>query len=931
MASPGVEVELLVKGRSDLGEVAPEIKASERQTAVAIADLEWREMEGDDCEFHYGDGTNEAQESEFPTVERSRLQEMLSLLGLETCQAQKLSLQDSQQISSDSMKNWAPQGPKDLPWSFLRKLQALNAEARNTTMVLDMPPDARAAEKESQMEEEIIYWNTADDLSADIYSFSEPPSPDSPVNPLDLLCALLLSSDSFLQQEIVLKMSLCQFALPLILPDAENHYHTFLLWALRGIVRTWWSQPPRGVGSFREDSMVLSCVPAFAFVRMEVSSNSKSQLLNAVLSPGHWQPDCFWHRDLNLGTNPREIADGLVEISWFLPSGREDWDIFSEPTAFLNLRGDIGSHWLQFKLLTEISSAVFILTDNISKKEYKLLYSMKGSATKYYFILSPYRGKRNANLRFLNKLIPVLKMDHSHVLVKVSSTDSANFVRRVRAIVAHVARSPCRRVSVEDMAHAARRLGLKVDEDCEECQRAKDRMERITRKVRDSDAYRRDELRLQGDPCRKAAQVEKELCQGPWAGDPPEKHRAELRHRLLELRMQQHCHDPAWGVQEFIAGISSPSLGEKLYFLRWMEWGLARAAQPRPRQPPDTVLTLRPKHCGAPDLSELLWPEPLGVEHFLREMGQFYEAESCLVEAGRLPAGQRRFAHFPGLALELLLKGLPLELIDGSTLSTPLRWVTGLLKELHVRLERRSRLVVLSVLGMPGTGKSTLLNTMFGLRFATGRSCGPRGAFMQLITVAESFSQDLGCDHILVIDSGGLIGGALTTAGERFELEASLAALIMGLSNVTVVSLAETKDIPPAILHAFLKLEKTGHMPSYQFVYQNLHDVSDPGPKPRDRRQLLDQTSDVSRAVAQMEKQGEHIRALADLAFCDPEKQHIWYIPGLWHGVPPMAPVSSGYSEAIFELKRCLLENIRNGLSNQNKSIQQLIELVRRL
>ena len=41
---------------------------------------------------------------------------MLSLLGLETYQAQKLTLQDSLQISFDSMKNWAPQVPKDLPW-----------------------------------------------------------------------------------------------------------------------------------------------------------------------------------------------------------------------------------------------------------------------------------------------------------------------------------------------------------------------------------------------------------------------------------------------------------------------------------------------------------------------------------------------------------------------------------------------------------------------------------------------------------------------------------------------------------------------------------------------------------------------------------------------------------------------------------------------
>ncbi|XP_051708984.2 up-regulator of cell proliferation isoform X2 [Oryctolagus cuniculus] len=905
MASPG---------HSDLGEVASELKAPERRAAVATAD-----------------GPNEAQDNDFPAAERSRLQEMLSLLGLEAYQAQKLSLQDSLQISSDSMKNWAPQVPKDLPWHFLRKLQALNAEARNTTMVLDLPADARPAEKESQMEEGIIYWDPAEDAAADdIYSFSELPTPDTPVNPLDLLCALLLCSDGSLQQEVLFKMALCQFALPLVLPDSENHDHTFLLWALRGVVRTWWSQPPRGLGSLREDSVVLPRAPAFAFVRMDVSSNSKSQLLNAILSPGrrHW--DCFWHRDLGLGTGAREIADGLVEISWFFPSGSEDLDVFPEPVAFLNLRGDIGSHWLQFKLLTEVSSAVFILTDNVSKKAYKLLYSMRESSTRYYFILSPYRGKRNANLRFLNRLIPALNMDPSHVLVKVSSTDGEGFVRRVRTILRGVARAPCRRVSVEDMAQAARKLGLRVDEDCDACQKGRDRMERITRKIKDVDAYRRDELRLQGEPGRKAAQAERELCQLQWAPEPPEKPRAELRRRVLELRAQQNSLEPAAGVQEFVAGISSPCPRERQYFLRWLEWGLARLGQPRPRQPPDALLALRPKR-GASELGEPPRPEPLGVEHFLREIGQCYEAESCLVEAGRLPAGHRRFAHFPGLAVELLLTGLPLELVDGSTLSIPARWVTGLLKELHARLDRRSRLVVVSALGVPGTGKSTLLNTMFGLRFATGRSCSPRGAFMQLLTVAEGFSQDLGCDHILAIDSGALIGGAPASAGDRFELEASLATLLMGLSNVTVVSLAETKDIPAAVLHACLRLEKTGHVPNCQFVYQNLHDLPASSPKPRDRRPLLEAPGELGRAAAQMEKQGGGFHVLAGLAFCDPERQHVWHIPSLWHGVPPMAAVSLAYSEAIFELKRCLLENVRNGLSNQNKNIQQLIELVRRL
>lgn len=897
---------------------------------MAIADLEWRDMEGDDCEFHYGDGTNEAQDGDFPT-ERSRLQEILSLLGLEPYQAQKLSLQDVLQISSDTVKHWAPQVPKDLPWNFLRKLQALSAEARNTTMTAaEAPPDARPTEKESQMEEEIIYWDAAEDAAADIYSFSELPTPDAPVNPLDLLCALLLSSDGFLQQEVVRKMALCQFALPLVLPDSENHYHVFLLWALRGVVRTWWAQPPRGPGAPREDSLVLPRAPAFAFVRMEISSNSKSQLLNALLGPAHRPPrDCFWHRGLNPGANPREIADGLVELAWALPGGREDQDLFPEPVAFLNLRGDIGSHWPQFKLLTEVASAVFILTDNISQKEYRLLQSVKGSAAKFYFILSPYRGKRNANLRHLNRLIPVLRMDLSHVLVKVSSTDGAGFVRRVRAILAQVARSPCRRASVEDMAQAARKLGLRVDEDGEECQRARERAERITRKIRDAEAFRRDELRLQGEPGRRAAQAERELCQPPRAGEAPEKCRTELRHRLLELRAQQHGQEPGWGVQEFIRGLGSACPAERQYFLRWMEWGLARLSRPRPRPPPEALLGLRPKQGVG---FESPRPEGLGVEHFLREMGQLYEAEACLVEAGRLAAAQRRFAHLPGLALELLLAGLPLELVDGATLSAPPRWVTGLLKELHGRLERRARLVVLSALGVPGTGKSTLLNAMFGLRFpAGGRGPSPRGAFMQLLAVAEGFSRDLGCDHILVIDSGGLVGGAPPSAGEPFELEASLATLVLALSNVAVVSLADARDVPPSVLQAFRRLEKTGHLPNCQFVYQNLREAPAPGPRPRERRQPAETPAcEASRTAAQAERQGGGLWTLAGLASRDPRKQHVWHIPSLWHGAPPMAAVSPAYSEAVFELKRCLLENIRNGLSNQNKNIQQLIELVRR-
>lgn len=298
-------------------------------------------------------------------------------------------------------------------------------------------------------------------------------------------------------------MVFCQFVFLFVLFDLENYYYIFLLWVMWGIVRIWWFQFLRGVGSFWEDSVVLFRVFVFVFVCMDVSSNFKFQFFNVVFSLGYRQWDCFWYWDFNLGINVWEILDGLVEIFWFFFSGREDLDIFLEFVIFLNLRGDIGFYWLQFKFLIEIFFVVFILIDNISKKEYKLLYFMKELIIKYYFILSLYCGKCNINLRFLNKLIFVLKIDYLYVLVKVSSIDSDSFVKRIWVIVGNVLWVFCRWVFVEDMVYVVCKFGLKVDEDCEECQKVKDWMERIIRKIKDLDVYRRDELRLQGDFWRK--------------------------------------------------------------------------------------------------------------------------------------------------------------------------------------------------------------------------------------------------------------------------------------------------------------------------------------------------------------------------------------------------------------------------------------------
>lgn len=67
----------------------------------------------------------------------------------------------------------------------------------------------------------------------------------SAINPLDLVTAVVMCANTFLQQEMTVRMVKCQFAVPLVLPtiDPEEPSH-FLLWPLRGVVGQWKSHFP---------------------------------------------------------------------------------------------------------------------------------------------------------------------------------------------------------------------------------------------------------------------------------------------------------------------------------------------------------------------------------------------------------------------------------------------------------------------------------------------------------------------------------------------------------------------------------------------------------------------------------------------------------------------------------------------------------------
>lgn len=370
-------------------------------------------------------------------------------------------------------------------------------------------------------------------------------------------------------------------------------------------------------------------------------------------------------------------------------------------------------------------------------------------------------------------------------------------------------------VNLEKMIKAAHELKILTDEENPECQEAKKKAEAITGLIEDIGHFKEKQLPLQGELWKKLAKLEKEECRLRDVGDKNiETYKSEITKQKAELRRQQSRYETG-AMKSFITALSSSRL-ERSYFLKWMGMNLDTLCH-------KTLSDLREQYkekCQDPfenrmeiaKLDHQILNSALGTEHFLREMGQIYEAAISL---SKVSASQQQVLLLPGLCAELLLDGFPLELVDGDASNIPLMWVRDVLEQLNVLVRGKNKIRVITVLGVQSTGKSTLLNTMFGVQFAVSNGCCTRGAFMLLIQITDSFRKELGCDYLLIVDTEGLKSSELTQLDDSHEHDNELATLVTGLSDITIINIVmenstDMKDTLQIVLHAFLRMKAVG-------------------------------------------------------------------------------------------------------------------------
>ncbi|XP_049331726.1 interferon-induced very large GTPase 1-like [Astyanax mexicanus] len=757
------------------------------------------------------------------------------------------------------------------------------------------------------------------------------------VHPMDVEMAVFHCSDNFLQQIMVTKLSQCQYAVPLLVPNPFSGQIEFPLWTMRQISKSWKTTDTSGRVTSKTLPMYKAQTPMVTFFRIGSISSSKSQLMNRLINEKH---DTFFHRDCPGSSRERLLMDGVVEIAWYLPSGKST-DHFSDCVAFCNLHGDSSINETQRKILTEMSSVNVVLLPQLDENDNNMVIvkELCEGLTPLIVVLTDEEDDSED---------AVSEIGEGKYRVSLKGRNQSDVSVALREVIKNCLSEQPVTFSVEKIAEHSE---IKVDEDNEDCQRGKKSAQEIMRllKRENPSTVKEKYLPCQGKLWHDWCQKNKELRRLKSDNLELEKSRKEAEMKEIRIKQQNHGFSELMGL--VVESLDLLSESGKMYFLKWLAILLDDFSSDKLsvllkeyHQKWSEVLALRKKHDKLEDektktsfkntlhkqtydFSKKMHPEhdkidqlkteqlnlekisnklnsaTFGLEHMLREMGQIYEA-SVSEKRGTKRKRNVDYTDLPNLAAELMISGHPMELMDGDAAHVPLVWVSAVLDKV-IRKLGDQRVFVLSVLGIQSSGKSTMLNAMFGLQFAVSAGRCTRGAFMQLVKVSEKMKEELNFDYILVVDTEGL--RALELAGkDTIHHDNELATFVLGLGNMTLINIfgenpSEIQDILQIVVQAFMRMKQVRLNPSCVFVHQNVTDVAAGEKMMEGRRRLQDRLDEMTKLAAKDEVCDAE--CFSDIIAFNVQKD-VKYFSQLWEGSPPMAPPNPRYSENVQELKR---------------------------
>ncbi|CAD8089307.1 unnamed protein product [Paramecium sonneborni] len=132
---------------------------------------------------------------------------------------------------------------------------------------------------------------------------------------------------------------------------------------------------------------------------------------------------------------------------------------------------------------------------------------------------------------------------------------------------------------------------------------------------------------------------------------------------------------------------------------------------------------------------------------------------------------------------QLIRKGEPFELLDSDTQKINKQFLSQLIEKLNKNKDQK--VLILSVLGPQSSGKSTLLNKIFGCHFLESVGRCTKGVNIQLIKVREKSTYENLFDQILILDTEGL--QSPNQIDNEFDKKMSL--FILAVSDIILLTI----------------------------------------------------------------------------------------------------------------------------------------------
>ncbi|XP_005372073.1 interferon-induced very large GTPase 1-like [Microtus ochrogaster] len=882
----------------------------------AISSLKMDEIEKQLQSLHIKKKEQQNDDSnEKEVIEKGPFLDLLQRLGLEHHYPKRMSRADFHLIYKTSVDNTQPRSEQELPFYFLQKLLMLDCGFRYLIFKNDRNADAQDSISPSNQENDVIdpYEELFDD--SDEVTNSSPTESQPHIHPMDIQMAIFHCADDLARQYILSKLSICQFALPLVVPNPNSSQMEYSLWSLRKIRRSWQesSKSPQDE-SYSHSNQQMCCVstPIVSFIRVGNDlSASKSQIMNSLLS--RHKHDVFYHRHCRGSSKHCVLMKGVVEVCWFCPGGQGE-DRFDKCVAFTNLHGDAKEHRQQLSFLQDISSLIVILmsASDDNKENQKLVRHMWESSKTVICLID-------------DKEKTMTKNSGRRMRIGIRNRNEAELTEELTTAIDHLLEVSGTALSIEDCSQMAQKQGFMIDEDQRALKEAKEKAQ-TNRKLLEQfkvSQIKENLLPLQGQLWHHWCKKDKELYHLQEKGHRSiEQHKSDIQKEKQKIRQQQF--EKAFPLSGFMQSVlqilkEDSENNLKFYFLYWLSvvlenltmehldilhgkqqylWLQVQAEKQKAQK--SSSLTLWQKQIEA--ISTEILNCTLGIEHLLREVGQIYEA---LKET--FSSRDTLFLCLPQIAAELMVAGVPIELMDGDASYVPLKWVAAVFDKISEKVGDK-RLFVLSVLGLQSSGKSTLLNALFGLEFTVSAGRCTKGAYMQLLKVEETFTEELGFDFVLVVDTEGLRAPELNNKSRHWDNE--LATFVIGLGNLTLINIfgenpSEMQDILQIVVQAFLRMKQVKISPSCFFVHQNVGEVTAKDQTIEGRRRL-EQRLDEMTALAAEQEECSDITRFSDVIRFD-VNSHVYYFAHLWDGNPPMAPPNPHYSHNVQELKTGIL------------------------